>query len=252
MLTSVQNGELSGVTIELEVQPVGLVRIDKHIFVGCMDGCIHAYQLRVCWLHHHAVSKGAHNCAAELSILSLCACYTKCPPNCVIGEERLYAIYASWYNKHGVATSSNYKCKGNTGCCAYCGGVFANRSGTLNITSGIELCGHEYGHIVVPQLSLRDRSRLLLCWDWLFSLGTSCGTRNRRAARLSRKESNIIYYYRWRVDGFVFNSVASDKLTSFMSLYFATRGSAKPQGPVRFLVDGIALVLWQTLTNGVL
>eukprot|EP00026_Physarum_polycephalum_P004109 Phypoly_transcript_04126.p1 GENE.Phypoly_transcript_04126~~Phypoly_transcript_04126.p1 ORF type:complete len:331 (+),score=40.13 Phypoly_transcript_04126:151-1143(+) len=46
ILYNVKNGDLSSSTIELEVQPVGLVRIDKHIVVGCMDNSVHAYQLR--------------------------------------------------------------------------------------------------------------------------------------------------------------------------------------------------------------
>src|SRR5690242_14442725 len=32
---TIKNGELSGIAIELEVQPVGLVRIDRHIMIGC-------------------------------------------------------------------------------------------------------------------------------------------------------------------------------------------------------------------------
>ncbi len=44
---TVKNGELSGIAIELDVQPIGLVRIDRHILVGCMNNVIHAFQIRV-------------------------------------------------------------------------------------------------------------------------------------------------------------------------------------------------------------
>eukprot|EP00727_Mastigamoeba_balamuthi_P012559 m51a1_g7926 hypothetical protein (555) ;mRNA; f:39757-42289 len=43
---TIKNGEVSGVAIELEVQPVALVIVNKHIFVGCMNSTVQAYQIR--------------------------------------------------------------------------------------------------------------------------------------------------------------------------------------------------------------
>ena len=43
---TIKNGELQGTIIELETQPSGLARIDKHIFVGSMDKKIHCFHLK--------------------------------------------------------------------------------------------------------------------------------------------------------------------------------------------------------------
>ncbi|GLC45690.1 Bardet-Biedl syndrome 1 protein [Pleodorina starrii] len=43
-LYHVRNGELTQTIIQLEAQPVGLVRLAKHVAVGCMNDVIHAYQ----------------------------------------------------------------------------------------------------------------------------------------------------------------------------------------------------------------
>ncbi|PNH05290.1 Bardet-Biedl syndrome 1 protein [Tetrabaena socialis] len=43
-LYNIRNGELSQTIIQLEAQPVGLVRLVKHVAVGCMNDVIHAYQ----------------------------------------------------------------------------------------------------------------------------------------------------------------------------------------------------------------
>ncbi|EFJ41176.1 Bardet-Biedl syndrome protein 1 [Volvox carteri f. nagariensis] len=43
-LYHIRNGELTQTIIQLEAQPVGLVRLSKHVAVGCMNDVIHAYQ----------------------------------------------------------------------------------------------------------------------------------------------------------------------------------------------------------------
>ncbi|KAG2484587.1 hypothetical protein HYH03_016628 [Edaphochlamys debaryana] len=43
-LYHIRNGELQQTIIQLEAQPVGLVRLVKHVAVGCMNDVIHAYQ----------------------------------------------------------------------------------------------------------------------------------------------------------------------------------------------------------------
>ncbi|GFR47769.1 hypothetical protein Agub_g9536 [Astrephomene gubernaculifera] len=43
-LYHIRNGELTQTIIQLEAQPVGLVRLLKHVAVGCMNDVIHAYQ----------------------------------------------------------------------------------------------------------------------------------------------------------------------------------------------------------------
>ncbi|GIL69347.1 hypothetical protein Vretimale_13465 [Volvox reticuliferus] len=43
-LYHIRNGELTQTIIQLEAQPVGLVRLQKHVAVGCMNDVIHAYQ----------------------------------------------------------------------------------------------------------------------------------------------------------------------------------------------------------------
>lgn len=43
-LYHIKNGELTQVIIQLEAHPVGLVRLSKHVAVGCMNDAIHAYQ----------------------------------------------------------------------------------------------------------------------------------------------------------------------------------------------------------------
>ncbi|KAG2451137.1 hypothetical protein HYH02_004404 [Chlamydomonas schloesseri] len=42
-LYHIKNGELSQTIIQLEAQPVGLVRLAKHVAVGCMNDVVHAY-----------------------------------------------------------------------------------------------------------------------------------------------------------------------------------------------------------------
>jgi Bardet-Biedl syndrome 1 protein len=46
MLYTLKNGEVTGIAIELETQPCGLARIDKMIYVACMDRNIHCYHIR--------------------------------------------------------------------------------------------------------------------------------------------------------------------------------------------------------------
>mmetsp|Transcript_53719 Transcript_53719/g.166806 ORF Transcript_53719/g.166806 Transcript_53719/m.166806 type:complete len:595 (+) Transcript_53719:121-1905(+) len=43
---TVKNGQVLHNVIELETQPVGLVRYDKNIFVGCMDNVIHSFHFK--------------------------------------------------------------------------------------------------------------------------------------------------------------------------------------------------------------
>ncbi|KAG8470997.1 hypothetical protein KFE25_009418 [Diacronema lutheri] len=43
---TIKNGELSGTVVELEAQPCGLARIDKHILVACMGAVVHAYHIK--------------------------------------------------------------------------------------------------------------------------------------------------------------------------------------------------------------
>lgn len=43
---TVKDGELSGIVLELEAQPVGLIRTAKHVVVGCMNDAIHCYHAR--------------------------------------------------------------------------------------------------------------------------------------------------------------------------------------------------------------
>jgi len=43
---TVKNGQVLSTVIELETQPVGLVRIDKNIHVGCMDNVIHCFHFK--------------------------------------------------------------------------------------------------------------------------------------------------------------------------------------------------------------
>lgn len=43
---TIKNGELSGTVIELEAQPCGLARMDKHIMVACMGSVVHAYHIK--------------------------------------------------------------------------------------------------------------------------------------------------------------------------------------------------------------
>lgn len=43
---TIKNGTVLGSVIELETQPVGLVRFDKNIYVGCMDNVIHCFHVK--------------------------------------------------------------------------------------------------------------------------------------------------------------------------------------------------------------
>merc|ERR1719408_555940 len=43
---TIKNGQVLSVVIELETQPVGLVRFDKNIYVGCMDNVIHCFHFK--------------------------------------------------------------------------------------------------------------------------------------------------------------------------------------------------------------
>lgn len=43
---TIKNGLVMSVTIELETQPVGLVRFDKNIYVGCMDNVVHSFHFK--------------------------------------------------------------------------------------------------------------------------------------------------------------------------------------------------------------
>lgn len=43
---TIKNGQVLHSVIELETQPVGLVRLDKNIYVGCMDNVIHCFHFK--------------------------------------------------------------------------------------------------------------------------------------------------------------------------------------------------------------
>merc|ERR1719409_724606 len=43
---TIKNGQVLSTVIELETQPVGLVRYDKNIYVGCMDNVIHCFHFK--------------------------------------------------------------------------------------------------------------------------------------------------------------------------------------------------------------
>lgn len=43
---TIKNGQVLSVVIELETQPVGLVRFDKNIYVGCMDSVLHCFHFK--------------------------------------------------------------------------------------------------------------------------------------------------------------------------------------------------------------
>jgi len=43
---TIKNGQVLSTVIELETQPVGLVRFDKSIYVGCMDNVIHCFHFK--------------------------------------------------------------------------------------------------------------------------------------------------------------------------------------------------------------
>ncbi|CAJ1352811.1 unnamed protein product [Effrenium voratum] len=43
---TVKNGQVLSNVIELETQPVGLVRFDKNVYVGCMDNVIHCFHFK--------------------------------------------------------------------------------------------------------------------------------------------------------------------------------------------------------------
>eukprot|EP00002_Diphylleia_rotans_P010307 TRINITY_DN2075_c0_g1_i3.p1 TRINITY_DN2075_c0_g1~~TRINITY_DN2075_c0_g1_i3.p1 ORF type:complete len:559 (+),score=112.06 TRINITY_DN2075_c0_g1_i3:50-1726(+) len=45
-LYTIKSGELMSVVIQLEAQPCGLVRIDKHIYVGCMNNVLNCYHIK--------------------------------------------------------------------------------------------------------------------------------------------------------------------------------------------------------------
>jgi Bardet-Biedl syndrome 1 protein len=45
---TLKGGEVSGVVIELDSQPCGLLRMDKSIVVGTMNNALHYYHTRVC------------------------------------------------------------------------------------------------------------------------------------------------------------------------------------------------------------
>jgi len=43
---TIKNGQVLSSVIELETQPVGLVRYDKNIYVGCMDNVVHCFHFK--------------------------------------------------------------------------------------------------------------------------------------------------------------------------------------------------------------
>mmetsp|Transcript_23512 Transcript_23512/g.51569 ORF Transcript_23512/g.51569 Transcript_23512/m.51569 type:complete len:590 (+) Transcript_23512:193-1962(+) len=43
---TIKNGQVLSSVIELETQPVGLVRFDKNVYVGCMDNVIHSFHFK--------------------------------------------------------------------------------------------------------------------------------------------------------------------------------------------------------------
>mmetsp|Transcript_59051 Transcript_59051/g.104958 ORF Transcript_59051/g.104958 Transcript_59051/m.104958 type:complete len:600 (+) Transcript_59051:52-1851(+) len=43
---TIKNGQVLSNVIELETQPVGLVRFDKNVYVGCMDNVIHCFHFK--------------------------------------------------------------------------------------------------------------------------------------------------------------------------------------------------------------
>lgn len=43
---TIKNGQVISTVIELETQPVGLVRFEKNIYVGCMDNVIHCFHFK--------------------------------------------------------------------------------------------------------------------------------------------------------------------------------------------------------------
>jgi Bardet-Biedl syndrome 1 protein len=43
---TIKNGQVLSTVIELETQPVGLVRYDKNIYVGCMDNVVHSFHFK--------------------------------------------------------------------------------------------------------------------------------------------------------------------------------------------------------------
>merc|ERR1719247_4080575 len=43
---TIKNGQVLSTVIELETQPVGLVRFDKNIYVGCMDNIMHCFHFK--------------------------------------------------------------------------------------------------------------------------------------------------------------------------------------------------------------
>merc|ERR1719335_1813499 len=45
-ISTIKNGQVLSVVIELETQPVGLVRFDKNIYVGCMDNIMHCFHFK--------------------------------------------------------------------------------------------------------------------------------------------------------------------------------------------------------------
>jgi Bardet-Biedl syndrome 1 protein len=45
-LYTIKNGEITGMAIELESQPCGLVRTNKNIIVGCMNNTIHSFHVK--------------------------------------------------------------------------------------------------------------------------------------------------------------------------------------------------------------
>merc|ERR1719296_262412 len=43
---TIKNGQVLSSVIELETQPVGLVRYDKNIYVGCIDNVVHSFHFK--------------------------------------------------------------------------------------------------------------------------------------------------------------------------------------------------------------
>merc|ERR1719195_1331854 len=117
---TIKNGQVLSSVIELETQPVGLVRYDKNIYVGCMDNVIHSF---------HFKGKKNHSI------------YLPCPISCM----NLLQITKSRVAKALVAALSNGEVR------LYNGKHLISTTKTNDVVTGMKLgtFGREEGSMVL-------------------------------------------------------------------------------------------------------
>ncbi|CAE8692133.1 unnamed protein product [Polarella glacialis] len=64
---TIKNGQVLSNVIELETQPVGLVRFDKNVYVGCMDNVVHCFHFKG-KKNHSIYLQNAISCMSLLQI----------------------------------------------------------------------------------------------------------------------------------------------------------------------------------------